>query len=322
MDLAQHAQSPRTARLPRRASGFTFIEVLFAVFILAIGFIMIAGMLPVAIEQAATNGSETIASAAAREAVSYIGTLPGLSNANVMLPDGQVHRFDDTKFTAPSAMTATGSDSLWDMVKNNLILPEDPRYAWAPFYVRGQDASGTPDPYARLIIVIVKARNHDAYGANDLTIAQPGQSNSQAQATLMGRPVSVHLNAYTDAATSDSFTLLGSATGGTVDAGSATEAGDDAVAAGGFLIIQNDPSGSSTGSATGWVLRIGEPLSASSTTWLLQPGGDMKASNYKPQVGQTLSAFIIGQGSDPETPTTFAGGAQDVMVYTSYVQLH
>src|SRR5258706_15045253 len=56
----------RVGRAFRR--GFTFTEVMFAVILLGIGFIMLAGMFPVAIQQTQTNVQESTASTVAQSA--------------------------------------------------------------------------------------------------------------------------------------------------------------------------------------------------------------------------------------------------------------
>src|SRR5205809_6991279 len=54
---------PRPSSLvPRSRRGFTFTEVMFAVILLGIGFIMLAGMFPVAIQQTQTTVQESISS--------------------------------------------------------------------------------------------------------------------------------------------------------------------------------------------------------------------------------------------------------------------
>src|SRR5438477_264784 len=52
--------------------GFSFTEILFAVMILGIGFIMIAAMFPVAIKQTENSQQETIGAAVARAAVDHL----------------------------------------------------------------------------------------------------------------------------------------------------------------------------------------------------------------------------------------------------------
>ena len=58
---------PTRSRL--RRGGFTFTEVLFAVLILGIGFIMIAGIFPVSLQQTRLNQEETAGAQIAMAAV-------------------------------------------------------------------------------------------------------------------------------------------------------------------------------------------------------------------------------------------------------------
>lgn len=58
-----------------RSTGFSFVELLFAVIILGIGFIMVAGIFPVAIRQSRLTGDETIAAADGRSASAVVQEL-------------------------------------------------------------------------------------------------------------------------------------------------------------------------------------------------------------------------------------------------------
>src|SRR6266550_8059379 len=62
---------PRTPN-PLSRRGFTFTEVMFAVILLGIGFIMLAGMFPVAIQQTQTNVEESTASTVVQAAKHYL----------------------------------------------------------------------------------------------------------------------------------------------------------------------------------------------------------------------------------------------------------
>src|SRR5579864_3689268 len=55
-----------------RPRGFSFTEILFAVMILGIGFIMVAAMFPVGIQQTQANSSETIAASLGRTGGGYL----------------------------------------------------------------------------------------------------------------------------------------------------------------------------------------------------------------------------------------------------------
>src|SRR4051812_32414628 len=63
----------RPARRPRR--GFAFTEILFAVMVLALGFIMIAAMFPVTIRQTQSTMEEATAASVAKGAMDYLQTV-------------------------------------------------------------------------------------------------------------------------------------------------------------------------------------------------------------------------------------------------------
>src|SRR5437870_2055266 len=63
---------PRTLNPAFSRRGFTFTEVMFAVILLGIGFIMLAGMFPVAIQQTQTNVEESTASTIVQVAAHYL----------------------------------------------------------------------------------------------------------------------------------------------------------------------------------------------------------------------------------------------------------
>lgn len=62
----------------RRRGGFSFTEILFAVMILGIGFIMVAAMFPVAIHQTEATTQETITASVGRQATDYMETIAGM----------------------------------------------------------------------------------------------------------------------------------------------------------------------------------------------------------------------------------------------------
>jgi hypothetical protein len=311
-------RTSRPRRHAQRASrgGFSFVEILFAVMILGIGFIMIAGIFPVALNQTQANGDETIAASTARQGAAVIASLP--NTAALMAADSTVHPF--------GASGTPGDTTLWGEVAGSQVLVENPRYAWVPFYCRRNDAYGLPANTAQVTIIAARVRNHDAY-----TLADASSGSSGA---LVGKPVSVMLTSSTSLATPDLITFVPPSSG-TGNIGAAAP-GTFVVIAGygsGFPGAPADPNATPAGStAVGWVLKVGAlaapPSSApaGSVTYSLQPGGDTKSSTlYQPSPTTTLTAYIIGQGVDPDSPPTaptFTGGAQDIMAYTTFVPLH
>jgi hypothetical protein len=170
------------ARLLRsRQRGFNFAEVLFAVMILGIGFIMVAAIFPVAISQTKTTGEEIVASTLARGGVNYfqqvgLGTqsLPTTDliidptlNGPPHWPNEYLRVANNPARLAISIPPNGGSlrlpgkmisfrdnrlavdmrDAIWRQVSGNLILPQDPRAAWVGTYRRGityTNNSGVP----------------------------------------------------------------------------------------------------------------------------------------------------------------------------------
>src|SRR3954447_3754988 len=74
------------SRGARRRLGFAFTEVLFAVMVLGIGFIMIAAMFPVTINQTKSTMEESIGASMARGALAYLQTQATEQNFPVTTP--------------------------------------------------------------------------------------------------------------------------------------------------------------------------------------------------------------------------------------------
>lgn len=280
-------------RKPRSTSarpGFTFVEILFAVMILGIGFIMIAGIFPVAINQTQLNGDETVGAALARNGVHYLEQIPYSSlvdrskvpPVDPFLADGVVHPYASTHLP---------------YVAGNLISAEDQRYAWVPFYLRKLDTTVTPpqpSTSAQVIVVACRSRSKPVYEpavdiANGVLIPKFFDRVSFAKNGAADQP--------------DTITLSGG--------------NGDALAPGMFLIVASD-TGSDTNypgvNATGWVYRLGARVSTN--TWELAPGMDLKASGYYPRLAD---CYVVGQGKD--AANNFVGGAPDVAVYSSFIQI-
>lgn len=126
-------------RAPRRHRGFTFTEVLFAVMLLGVGFIMLAGIFPVAIRQAQSSVEQTNAAAIARLAadtlrpLATLETLPVTGNEVRQLP--------------PRRELLRGC-----------VLTQDRRFAWTALYRRRANTN-----YAELIILVARVRGADQF---------------------------------------------------------------------------------------------------------------------------------------------------------------
>jgi hypothetical protein len=156
---------------------------MFAVIILGIGFIMIAAIFPVAIQQSQTTNEESAAASIAREAASTITALPQ-TIPNPYIPGGSLPTYPQTlKVFPPTVKNYTPGNATapltppavvvpfvgprWDAIKNNVILSSDSRYAYVPFYRRENGSAS-----AQLIVVAVEVRNRTNYDSSkDLTYA-------------------------------------------------------------------------------------------------------------------------------------------------------
>jgi hypothetical protein len=88
--------------------GFSFTEILFAIMILGIGFIMVAAMFPVAIHQTETSRQETVGAAIARGGVGYVQQM-----ANVKFR--QIPTGDDLCVLRPTIVfPSTVGGTVWD----------------------------------------------------------------------------------------------------------------------------------------------------------------------------------------------------------------
>jgi Tfp pilus assembly protein PilV len=183
----------RVSRAPTRAA-FSFAEVMFAVVILGIGFIMIAAIFPVAMQQSQATNDESIAAAIAREATNTITALPqtypdpmydpGIPATNTpsKWPDEpqflnffpatvKNHTLGTTAGSVrPPAVVALLSGARWDAIRNNLILLSDQRYAYVPFYRRENNSK-----VVQLIVIGIAIRNRSIYQSNaDTSVVSAG----------------------------------------------------------------------------------------------------------------------------------------------------
>ncbi len=158
-----------TGRSHRRR-GFSLTEVLFAVIILGIGFILIAAIFPVSISQSRMTVDETTGAAAARSAMAftsriadggdvvingplfpttdlYVGPAQGGAAQTAVgsfsiPPNSQIRVGKVLSFNDPRLSNGTPGpgpnyrDNLWNAIKGSIIQPSDNRYAWVPFYRR------------------------------------------------------------------------------------------------------------------------------------------------------------------------------------------
>jgi prepilin-type N-terminal cleavage/methylation domain-containing protein len=159
-DCRLNDRRPRAAR--RR--GFSFTEVLFAVMVMGIGFIMVAAMFPVTIRNQQSTLEETVAAATARSALTYLQR----NDIIQMIADdknderkkawdrGYVLSISERK---PDGKIKHDDAPVWDALAGNMILPDNPRVAWVPLFRKADIRSGL----AQVFIFVVQNRHRPQY---------------------------------------------------------------------------------------------------------------------------------------------------------------
>lgn len=270
----------------------TFTEVMFAVIILGIGFIMLAAVFPVAIQQTKTSVEQTQGAAMSRSALRYmeeVGTLT--DNATLPLSLLQPTANAVIAINADNTVNAN-NDKLRKAAAGNMIRSDDPRFAFVPLYRR---VAG--EPFAQIYVFAVQSRNRDTYDpSKDLVPIVAGQP-----ANLEARPVNV---AITKGTSPNPDTIQFSAYGTDYTS---------AVGEGAYVVFAD------TGSYAGDIFRVGVPTGAANT-YELAPGYDAPA---------TISgkAYIVGkQLKDPDSAASatngYSGLIQDVGCYTTFVRVN
>jgi hypothetical protein len=343
---------PQRARARLRA-GFSFTEVLFAVMVLGIGFIMIAAMFPVTIRQTQTTMEETQAANMAKEAMAYLQSIatdynfpvtvpPKMPVANPPVPDDtqppQFVALNDVVY--PAAIPSSGPTPPFQSglleARGNFINPKNPRFAWVPLYRRGfyyVNGVATPEPTVQVIMILVQSRNRTEYTSLPQPTATPNVTWNDLQttptfikmlfATLQPGRVGVALqfkNGHGEISFPD---LKNDATART--------------ATGAYVVIGNDNINSQP--TNGRIYQLGPPIDEASQVWSLTPGSEMVVHTpalptddknmwpYNP--GNPCVAYIIGRGyadmtQDIDTTKPdrgYLGPAQDIGIYTGFIQI-
>lgn len=159
-----------------RSPGFTFVEVLFAIIILGIGSIMLAGMLPVAIKQSADTRNDITGKSVCEAGFAYtqvvastaLYALPSTSASGTQtltlpsgfpsLPDtpGRLLPLNYTLVEANSNNTPPTPRLLqsFQSLYGSRVLTSDPRFQWIAFYGRRADST-----LAKLVVLALRLQN-------------------------------------------------------------------------------------------------------------------------------------------------------------------
>ncbi len=130
---------------------------MFAVVILGIGFIMVAAVFPVAVQQTRSTSEEAAAAELARSVVKTISS----TTASTDYPDAIT---DTGKQSVTLSFASQASlPPLWPQVMDQLISKTDPRYACVPYFCRNSDGT------LRITVVVVRRVMHGStYSQSDL----------------------------------------------------------------------------------------------------------------------------------------------------------
>jgi hypothetical protein len=214
-----------------------------------------------------------------------------------------------------------------------MIQGSDTRFAGIPFYKRDLIARGpagtiqqlVPAPYAQVIFIGTEERVKPAYnlayplGAPNTATGDDTQGNSGTSG-LVVKPITGVAISRLSATGTATITL---------------PVAIPNVAENAFVIISDDgqpypppplpPNTLPPVTYNGRIYRLGTLVAGSTTTFYLAPGEGPGANDPPlplpaPQPNsRPVAVFIVGRAKDPAT-NAFAGGAQDVSVYTTFVQ--
>ncbi len=294
----------------RTRRGYSFTEVMFAVVVLGIGFIMIAAMFPVAISQQQSTQQESNAASIARAAANYFES----AVTSTMLPGTEVAGFPNRprvfSIRDPQDAVPNGGapPALWNALKGNLIVPSDRRYGVVMMYRREGIGAATTAKQAQLIVIVTQVRNRSTYETDDIF-----QTPAPVFFNLQARPVVVDVS---DPAGPPNQTVT------------FTDGQTDSVAEGSYIIIANDKlPAPNTGVMNGRVYRVGAKLPGVNE-WELAPGNDFKPYDPDGSTGAApiieglsdADAFIVGRNTT-DVDGVYEGLAQDIAVYTTFIQV-
>ena len=275
--------------------GFTFLEVLFAIMILGIGFILVAAMFPAAIKQTQAtvedSASSGIGISAFRKLVEMAKTPVSAAVAppngsyildSVMPGDGKVYSFGDTR------LSAINQQALRAFIGSELLVDTDYRYGCVPMFIRNADKNGRALPEAQLFLIPVRCRNKSRYDSSDV----------YTNANKVNPPLSPS-------------TVTVSITGGLAPTIQLTSASDDNNPAGsGAYIVISDASDKTK---NGSIYRLGEHLQSNPPTYTLAPDTQASLDFSNPATNYTAKALVVGRAP---TSGGYDGGVQDLGILT------
>ncbi len=213
-------ETDNLAPIGRARRGFTFAEVMFAVVILGIGFIMIAAIFPVAIQQNAQTSSDSISTALVQQAVAtlqqpglgqilpynYVARGPAAKAGVFYSPFGQYTTNTTPNYSSFGNVDVTndtfGNDIRnlrpWRALAGKLISGSDPRFGWTFAYRYTSNTS------IEAVIFMAQApaqrgtfrTQNNGTGVSDATDDLAATAGGQTPATFMLKKISARFVTY------------------------------------------------------------------------------------------------------------------------------
>lgn len=147
----------------RKSTGFSLPEVMFAVMILGIGFIMVAAMFPVAVQQAKESHDETTAAEITMSAVNTIQNSLNAAPANAPAVTADLYAQAENGLFWTNATYG---------IRGSVIYEPDPRYAWTALYRRSAGS-----PFIQVTIFVISSTDGRPFTAADDVIPAIGPPN-------------------------------------------------------------------------------------------------------------------------------------------------
>jgi hypothetical protein len=307
---------------PRRR-GFAFTEVLFAVMVLGLGFIMIAAMFPVTISQTQATVQETTAAGIARAAFQALAQCPNLNRLDPTDSTG-LKALSQSPFWPIDAAGGPSNSSnvreVWNSLAGNFINDQNPRYGWTVLYRRAAN-----DNVAQVIIIATQNPSGEPYTVGK-HVMRPDAAR-KIEAGLEPKQVFVtNLDRRpegTEISIRKSAPALASKVEGLVREGA-------------YVVIGDVGSTTLNPSYNGRIFQLGPRINfsiAPTTPMVFKAQAGTELDMNEPAPPSTLGspgviAYVVGRnytdaysgGAEP-IEADFTGNTQEIGVYTGYIQI-
>jgi hypothetical protein len=321
--------------------GFSFIEVLFAVILLGIGFIMIAGIFPVAIQQSTASANETAGQLICRDAIRMIAQAASAYGGSALFPS-TVQTGNTTGSVIPFPYTS-GTGTLYQALGPNAFFSADKRYGWVGFYRRDSATS----PYVQVFVIALENPNFPNYvvtGQTGTPLVTTGVVPPPIPPLTYNQAPTAATNPPTPSNYIVALTLYSDNISTEADFTKNVSPSPFNACTGAFLLVAYDPGRTATpaarnpGTLTGQIFRLGTEIDTdgSGTKFLLQPGMDVNNSNSDgfPYGISTpppyMTCYVIGRAPTQSSAASgnnlydgsFTGPNQDIAAMSAYIPVN